>query len=315
MPAERRGELLLDVRALNKDGCSQAGAQHRVALSGSAGERVDLTLMQDAQAACAPGRICNEGFCWEAPLPQGNSLTAVHAVAADNVYAVGKRGTILRHDGKTWTQLPRSFVSTGMRAPDLNAVWASGPQDIWIAGDGIILHSSDGKTFTREDRPGTWYGLGGTGPDDVWVAGYSQVLHKGGGGFAPAAGLPAQRAPLRAVWAGNGDEVWIVGEAGQVLHRPPGQPWRTEVLPNGSRAMHCLTVAGRGPGEAWVGGDMNSDDMMQGKAARCGRGRCGSRCASAATRAGAWSSRPAPTPTSPRCCAPMPGRRPRAGPG
>jgi hypothetical protein len=91
------------------------------------------------------------------------------------------------------------------------------------------------------------------------------ALRNTGGGFAPVPGLPAQRGALRAVWAGNGDEVWIVGEAGQVLHRPPGQAFRTETLPSGSRTMSCLTVTGRGPGEAWVGGDNNNSDPMQGK--------------------------------------------------
>lgn len=67
-------------------------------------------------------------------MPPSPSLTSVHAVAVDNVYAVGKRGTILRHDGKAWAQLPRSFSPAGAKAPDLYAVWASGPRDLHPRG-------------------------------------------------------------------------------------------------------------------------------------------------------------------------------------
>ena len=30
------------------------------------------------------------------------------------------------------------------RSPDLYGVWGSGPDDVWIVGDGIALHSSRG---------------------------------------------------------------------------------------------------------------------------------------------------------------------------
>jgi hypothetical protein len=46
-----------------------------------------------------PGKICSiDCWCWENPLPQGNSLFGVWGSSASDVFAVGRNGTILhRH--------------------------------------------------------------------------------------------------------------------------------------------------------------------------------------------------------------------------
>ena len=49
-------------------------------------------------------RICgSDGWCWDTPWPQGNSLRAVWGSGPNTVFAVGSEGTILRFDGERWT--------------------------------------------------------------------------------------------------------------------------------------------------------------------------------------------------------------------
>ncbi|HZH04849.1 MAG TPA: hypothetical protein VEY30_13775, partial [Myxococcaceae bacterium] len=92
--------------------------------------------------------ICSESrWCWENPLPQGNTLQGAWAVAANDVYAVGARGTVLRWDGVGWS---RESLST---TEALEAVWAGTSNDVWVVGQGGYASHWDGKGWT-EQRPG-----------------------------------------------------------------------------------------------------------------------------------------------------------------
>lgn len=53
------------------------------------------------QGGSASARICSsDGWCWENPLPQGNTLSGVWGTSASSVWAVGQAGTILK-----WNQV------------------------------------------------------------------------------------------------------------------------------------------------------------------------------------------------------------------
>ena len=59
--------------------------------------------------------ICHEGWCWENPFPQGNALAAVWADPANNVWAVGKAGTVLTFPPRTatWVRFTIDRSSSG----------------------------------------------------------------------------------------------------------------------------------------------------------------------------------------------------------
>ena len=107
----------------------------------------------------------------------------------------------------------------------LNAIWGSGPNDVWAVGSrGTILHG-DGSTFVAIDSKtvaDVHVAVWGTSKTDVWILGPSFPAHSdgfqdGGADFAPRPGsswTPAQATSGR-LWAGQsvGDKVWIAGEA------------------------------------------------------------------------------------------------------
>ena len=64
-------------------------------------------------------------------------LTSVWGAARDDVYAVGKDGTVLRWDGVRWSRLA---VPTD-RA--IFGVWGSGADDVYLVGSGgLVLHGT-----------------------------------------------------------------------------------------------------------------------------------------------------------------------------
>lgn len=157
------------------DACDLVGREERAAVT----------------AVFAPRQICNDtplgALCWEHPLPTGNHLSALLAVSANEAWAVGRNGLILRRIGSLWFRVP-SPVSES-----LWDLWASGPDDVWIVGAGeVILHFDGTELKVVQTSRGrvVLHGVQGIrGPDgwELWIAGLD-------GGNAGPPGVLLQRA-------------------------------------------------------------------------------------------------------------------------
>lgn len=116
-----------------------------------------------------------------------------------------------------WTE---TDVQTAQR---LNAVWGSGPSDVWaVGGFGTIRHF-DGTAWqivdspTADDLNAVW----GSGPNDVWAAGdYGTILHFDGMTWRPTstAWPLGQKPHLYGIWGSAPNDVWVVGQEGTLVH-------------------------------------------------------------------------------------------------
>lgn len=221
-------------------------------------------------------------------------LHAVWGARADEVWAVGGEGTILRWNGLAWTS-----VESGTRE-GLEGVWGSRADDVWAVGYGGIQHW-DGESWSTSD--GTWglHAVSGQSARDVWAVGdHGTVLHWDGDSWTRST-LPddGRRLDLRGVWAGGASDVWVVGTIvtgtaatdgillhydgrtwtstpapvledvwgrasddvwavgdGVVLHHD-GRTWEESAdLPRGVGPLHG--VGGRGDGDVWAVGSMGT---------------------------------------------------------
>ena len=113
------------------------------------------------------------------------------AAGAVEGWAVGRGGTAARtKDGLAWTAESLNTTS------DLNAIWASGPDNIWAVGLGTCLRFNN-KTWTAVPIPtGTditnvsLTSIFGSGPNDIWIVGNtpgasSLALHWDGSSLNP----------------------------------------------------------------------------------------------------------------------------------
>jgi photosystem II stability/assembly factor-like uncharacterized protein len=117
----------------------------------------------------------------------------------------------------------------------LNAVWGSGPNDVYVVGGiGLILHSSDGTSWTRQTSGSAEYlnGVWGSGPNDAVVVGDNgTVLHttNGGATWAPVT-VPATHNLNRV--AGASGILFAVGQVGQsgtvLVSVDKGATWTAE---------------------------------------------------------------------------------------
>lgn len=193
-----------------------------------------------------------DGDAWrttEVPVPAGMNdvdLSAVAAVAPDDVWAVGSAGSasgppttslITHWDGSSWQLVPGPDLGGSNGISHLTGVAAAGPDDVWAVGyvhqDAVsrpVAQHWDGRAWTVVPVP------------------------------APGAG----HSRLSSVAARSSDDVWAVGyapsrSAGHVLEpyvlHWDGRAWSRVDTPNGGAEGTWLTDVAIGPsGEVWATG-------------------------------------------------------------
>lgn len=179
----------------------------------SLGACVDQIDQSDDEYSVAESQVVNAAcgsatWCVES-VPTSALLHGVWAASADDVFAVGDAGTILRRQGNEWTAMASpatanlrtvygtsssnvwavggggvayhfngsAWSAVAVATTAINAVWLSSPSDVWMAGTGKVFHSIDGgATFAASSHTGTLYAITGTSASDVWAAGENSYL-------------------------------------------------------------------------------------------------------------------------------------------
>ncbi|MBX3208405.1 MAG: hypothetical protein KF764_25390 [Labilithrix sp.] len=199
----------------------------------------------------------------------GSSATDVWAVVGSTgLVSAGVLQKCLRSEG--WngdtTALVPVFDYFKQHTPGTNfhAVWGSGPNDVWLAGDnGRIFHTDGYWGNMAEWRPqnsntrARLTRLWGTAPDDAWAIGEIGTIrhwtYNEGGELYWAPSESTTTSTLRAIWGSSANDVWVVGDDSTILHGD-GATWsRVEVpVPPGTP---LYGVWGSGADDVWVVGE------------------------------------------------------------
>ncbi|MFN9504981.1 MAG: YCF48-related protein [Rubrivivax sp.] len=141
-------------------------------VTNAAGDKVTGTsTVTVGDLAVAAGRVCNgpdqTGWCWQRPLPQGQTLNAFEFVSDAVGWAVGEGGTIMatRDGGKSWVA-QRSGSSLGLREVrfvDALVGWAAGSV-------GEVFKTVDGGTTWQRMTLGVSEAPSALGAKDALVA-------------------------------------------------------------------------------------------------------------------------------------------------
>jgi hypothetical protein len=136
--------------------------------------------------------FCTEdGWCWEYPLPQGNTLHAVAASrVANDVWMAGDDGTILRREAL----LDGGSVLYRVRAPvraNLHDTWVDDSADVWFVGErGLQLRlGADGGWSQWTTTAATWRAIARAA--ELWVAGDDCTLARFTNGAWITTGQPS----------------------------------------------------------------------------------------------------------------------------
>ncbi|NUO48576.1 MAG: hypothetical protein HOV80_06940 [Polyangiaceae bacterium] len=110
-------------------------------------------------------KVADTGFQPHAPTPTFTKADGLWAVADNDIWVVERSPAGVHHfDGSKWTSA---------RAPidGPRAIWASGPNDVWIAGDGGAARF-DGKAWSAiSDVPKKLVTVNGVSASEIWLGG------------------------------------------------------------------------------------------------------------------------------------------------
>jgi hypothetical protein len=174
-------------------------------------------------------------------------LRGLWGTSASDVWATGVDGTILHFDGTQWATIPGGGTS------DIDAVWGSSATDVWFAGSSRALRWN-GSAFTSFPLSGTLLSVSGTGPNDVWVSGENSYLRRFNGAFWSTINPGAGTASFVAVLALATNDVWAtdVTSLKETIHFTGGK-WAGK--PTGGAIFTSLSALG--PSDIWAVGQKN----------------------------------------------------------
>ncbi len=170
-------------------------------------------------------------------------------VSPTDAWAVEAGGTLHHFDGALWNEVAE-LPGAG------SAVWASGPEDVWVGGrDGWLVHF-DGTELTSHTPPlpsgegWRWRDIHRTG-DDMWFAA-ADIVRFRDGQWDTFPETEFGGGSARAMFAGEGDELWFFNGRSVVL-RWDGSQWNRSDVDHGVHESYCVDgqlwgVQGEGAG-------------------------------------------------------------------
>ena len=149
-----------------------------------------------------------------------SDLRGLWGTGPSDVWASGVAGTILHFDGTQWVAVPGGGTS------DIDAVWASGPNDVWFVGSARALRWN-GSTLTSFNLTGTLTAVSGTGPSDVWASGENSYLRHFNGFFWSSVNPNVGTSSFPAVLAIASNDVWATCTLSgkETIHFIGGTKW------------------------------------------------------------------------------------------
>lgn len=209
---------------------------------------------QTFRATAVPPICSPDNWCWQSPLPQGNTMFGTWGPMASQVWAVGTGGTILRWNGSAWESTQSGTQS------DLHSVYGAGENTAFAVGSEGVITRWDGSA---------WRAAAGLGTDlnGVWMASETRGFAVGDAGtlltfdgsvWTPQ--TPPTMEGLNAVFGFSDTDVFAVGERGTVL-RFDGTTWRALPFP---LTTDLNGVWGASNDAVWLVGDQDSIFLWDG---------------------------------------------------
>jgi hypothetical protein len=153
-----------------------------------------------------------------APAP----LYGVWATDADNIFAVGSAGLILRFHGGAWaiSQAPSAGAAI------LEAAWGPSANDVYAIGDSVGLGATiahfNGTSWASEPlmRQVSFYGIWGASSTNVFACGQAGQLAQRTDTWSvlPKTMTPPTTPDLRAIAGSSATDIFAVGLGGAIWH-------------------------------------------------------------------------------------------------
>lgn len=255
----------------------------------------------DAWAVGAGGLLLHwDGAAWrETQAPVSTDWYAVAGTSASNVWVVGAQGNAMRWDGSKWSLQPVQtsadlrglYVAPGGAAviavgsqgsvyryignwqkqttnitTHLNAIWGSGTDDIWAAGQGGVVIHWNGTAWSPVYSPSMQeiYAISGVSVSNLWFVGANATALFWDGVMLRSRNL-GLTGTLRAV-SSSGTGTLAAGESGVFYRFVSGMPgqWSPQSSGTGNTLRAIVQRPVPMSTELWLLGDSGSILLYKG---------------------------------------------------
>jgi hypothetical protein len=155
-----------------------------------------------------------DGIWWALQqAPTNSTLRAVWAANHDDVWAAGDKGAVLRFNGLIWEQV---LAPDGLEAANWVAIHGQ-IGHLWLVGDQGLWHVDEsGWTLQDIDFASSVRSMWSTGPEELWLVGDGGMIRRWTPTGVENMDAPGD--DLLAVNGAHGADVWAVGRHGRIVH-------------------------------------------------------------------------------------------------
>ena len=190
------------------------------------------TSADNVYAAGFNGRIIRyNGSSWSVQTSDvfGSSLQSVWGTGADDIYAVGREGTITQFDGTSWN------LTVQGRGSRLKTMWGTSANHLHIVGQDGVAFQYDGMAFEIGSVPNTdYHDSFGFAADNIYAVGATGIIHYNGTNWSSE----YSSGPLYGIWGSGPDYIVAVGINGAYI-RYNGTSW-TSLAVNGTEFQYGI---------------------------------------------------------------------------
>lgn len=250
-------------------GCGSGGSQ-----SGGGDQNVSITVTPSASNATVNATAhfsatvsgtSNSGVTWAVVEGAGAGSVSTAglytAPATPGVYHV-RATSVANKDATATGQITVVNAASSIPA-QLNAVWGSGPGDVWAVGSGFNYHwnGTSWSPTTIQSKNGNYvvntYAVWGSSSTDVWEAGIStglELKHWDGSKWTDYP--PNDVAYVLGLWGSSSNNIWGVGAApGSAAYHWDGTAWTFQAIDTSPNDVgNTRAVWGSSANDVWAAG-------------------------------------------------------------
>jgi hypothetical protein len=168
-------------------------------------------------ALCRWGILHYDGSSWSQTGMPEPEFSDIWGNSADDVFAVGSKGSISHYDGNVWTAM-----ATPTWQP-LHAVWGTAANDIYAVGESSTILHYDGVHWRlgspADSNAEPLLDVWGSSSSDVFVVAAHRIYHYDGSSWSVSLEEGGS-----VIWGNAADDVFVGGSNG-AIHHYDGHSW------------------------------------------------------------------------------------------
>jgi len=187
------------------------------------------------------------------------NLSSIWGSSEDNLYAVGKKGTLLHYNGKEWQEISLDMVDGNY----LTGIWGSSANDVYVISKKKIYHfdGNEWKEVSIDLKGKRLAAICGRSKDDVYIAG-NTILHYDGKSWETLNMPPKEYLSLKKIIVTEDGILFGISTSDNTLYKYEEKKWTEITYPvkQNSEMVYLQGIWGTSPNDLYITGNIIGGD-------------------------------------------------------